>query len=413
MSEPYQIHLDQQPCVVKYVEKWSCFLVGTYKLLPTIQDARAAWPNITHNYELLFDRYSSVNHRIGSLVLLSKEKGSNRFSISGTVNCSQGGVFDMTIRGGGVYVAHANNTISYYELTINGEPDTGDELISIGGDNKLSELAFIKLTPDSSILLTSIDTCSLKNPNGTNGTFYTVVGDSKARVSILCGQTGGSVIGKLGRVFDKIWISEKDDPVWQVRFVQPAATETTSTVEQLYLIVTSENRSWCVLGFNIKSQRLYNLMVKNRDFGAGVTSLCIMAPPERLQTNYDEQHLDVILGSYDETLRKYQVRLSKSSDPLVAADCIETASIAGGGIWRVIQKDQNLYIAAMYAGCYKAASANISSTLVNLTTDLVRPAKVTDNGSLPSLDYDIDVSETHDVACAVDFNGQLCLFFKP
>lgn len=402
MSEPYSIKLKQKPCVIKYVEKWSAFLVGTYECCSSSE----------------LGSYLSLNYRIGSLVLFTQTDGSDRFSIRETVECKNGGVFDFNVRDDEIYVAHANNTISLYDY------DGFNKDISY--DKKLVYRNSVKPSEDSSILLTSIDTCSIRNPENTCDKLYTAVGDSKGRLTILCGEDKHN---RLGMVVDKVWVTDTGyskknrtcqptgtgDPIWQVRWIHPTVSDT-STLERLHFIVGAENKGWFVFLFYVKHHRI-QVLQKNFDFGAGVTSICI-EPPLVEPAYPGELHLEAILGSYDETLRRYKIIINTVEVRLRPAviECIDQVSIKGGGIWRLTTNGENLYIAAMYAGCYRAKRANISSTLTNLTDGLTRlrpvPSGDSESESLP-LDYGIDVCQSQGIACLVDYNNRLCLFFEP
>lgn len=395
MSDFHCVELEQQPCVVTYVKDWSSFLVGTYTLKPNDM------------------KYMEQNNRVGSLVRLAKSD-TDRYEIKEQVECRNGGVFDLKVRCNDVHVAHANNSVSIYSY----KEDPSNRTI-----RRLVYKKYIRLGEDWSILLTSIDLCSVSCNAEAPDCLYTAVADSSARVTILADRLriGDEPI----RIIDKAWVvthKQACEPVWKVRFVQPSPPEL-PTLDTLFLVACCEDKSWVFFRFDIRTQRLTALK-KFTDFGAGVTGICIIRhePTQAPNMSYSNQEFTMVMGSYDETVKLFKVKIatelkvqidhSVTKMVSIGRELIESVKVPGAGIWQIMFLDNCLYMAGMFAGCYRASCSNIKSTIISLTNSLPDRSLLAPSTKEPALDYGLDFSKPEGVACVVDFNNKLCLFFK-
>lgn len=367
--------LDQKPCFVHYLQELNKFIIGTYQLFLNIDDARPKL-KLTIDEDNLIDTLNDINFRAGKLILVEGDS-SVQPRILFEFNCdSGGGIFDAKVVFIKqefkylIYVAHSNGKVGIYSL-------------SSHGGYKIDPLQHIKILGSS--MLTSIDlfptdkelAAGLPTIDQTEHCRKIVVGDADGYITIIHGSNQ-----KREKVTD-------GDSIWQVR------SSTTGLGKQI-IIVGADNSSWFIYEVGEELRLLYKNSYK--DFSAGVTSIVIL---EKFSLMEEQNSLIVLLGSYDETLKMYQVSSGHTETFELNVNLKKTISIANGGIWRVKELRRNQFcIAAMYAGSYIFSLDNLKSELID-----------TDGAKLPEqpLHYDIDIS-CDKTYCIADFNNSLCLF---
>lgn len=408
------VSLDQKPCVVNYLEQFNKFLVGTYELFPSIDDARCKL-NSRLDDETLKKEIEKINQRAGKLVLL-RGNDVKVPCIEYEFDCDVGGgVFDVKVRYSradssyGVFVAHSNGTVGIYKLALQcGNKISLREHINISGSTMLTSIDLISsiyegstdssdsscsspITTSAPISEVSLTTISSRRELALHKINRLVVGDSDGFVTALIGTN------QIRRDV------ASGNSIWQVKSIR-------LTSGQDVFIVGAENSSWYIMGLDESTNSL-NLLYANssKDFTAGVTCISVLN-----MNHFNEYDLvEILLGSYDETIQIYHIKLKQ--DGLSRPDVChkDTFTIADGGIWRVKPHRgkirRQFCVAAMYAGTY----------ILNLDQDLNQDAEtrsklLVETKSLKlenkPLHYDVDVSTEGTTYCIVDFNNSLCLF---
>lgn len=431
--------LNQRPCVVHYLERYNKFLVGTYELYPSLESARLKLPNsfIGLNEDQLKQRLEAINHRAGKLILLT-DVDINKPKIEFEFDCEiGGGVFDVKVTYDDIgnyykiYVAHSNGVIGLYKLSLNcgnkiclkdftvimnSKMLTSIDIFTNYGKTELSspKQLMYHSTNDSSGEQSSSNASIDHKPSFsgqvTNKNTFTlhhtklVVGDSTGFITVI--NHGIQVRADVA----------KGDSIWQVKALRlPSDSD--------IILVGAENSSWYIYGLNHISELV--LLYKNefKDFNAGVTSICTLNIMNCLE--YDM--IEILLGSYDESLQMYHVKVHHEANSTPDVCHKHTMSINQGGIWRVKQitnhnynnksKSYRLCIAAMYAGSYiTSLNSFLTNDLCNQTNRDRTEDKFTRlvdvdslNLSEKSLHYDIDVTSSGTTFCIADFNNSLCL----
>lgn len=438
-NEVNVVRLPEKPCVIKHLEEFDEFLVGTYEQIDQ-DELKIKLPELSDASEAcLKDKLDSLNDRFGSLAIIRRNNNHPAiFQTNHSIPCtSGGGVFDACTyykkhdSSYMIYVAHANGVFGSYVYN------------QAGG---MKPLAVHRL--DGSRMLTSIDympygetvgkeqqDCLSEKKSFKDGIL--VVGDSEGRIVVLNND---------GIIRTTLNVTPNKDPVWQVKFV------TIKDEAKCFVIVATEDASWLLLEYNHTSNNLIQ-MYKNskRDFSAGITSISILASPpvvekgDTLVTPNDNQSCDkskcvelkLLLGSYDETIKLYSLSFSRQSDgdkssqeariSLKVVRMGET-SIAGGGIWRInCFRNKNsdndctkwdLYIAAMYAGSYlirlnvfHQADSIDGAITGSFTFEAEKKLNFdTTNMGLDKdpLHYGVDLLNDKSFYCIADFNNNLC-----
>lgn len=347
--------LKQKPCLVHYLDEVDQFLVGTYQLITSVEEARSSFHNKLTDSDIQA-QLKRLNNRLGKLILININKSSLEPKIEVEHCCELGGgVFDFKVlknASNTIYVAHSNGHIGIYQLDINPAPT-------------ISLLKVIEISNVS--LLTCIDTFSHT---------CQVVGDSDGSITIINNESNYRARPSLNGF-----------SIWQVKTIN-------STLMDI-IIVASEDSNWYIYSFwGDKLELIY----KNcDDFISGVT--CIST----IRTS-DKDSVRLFIGSYDETLRAYSIEFKDGNESKPHVSCQHTTVISDGGIWRVkrIAKYPNKFlVAAMYAGAYIL-------TLENEVPNKDRLASIVDVDKI-ALYYDADVSHD-DICCIVDFNNSKCIF---
>ena len=314
---------------------------------------------------------------------MTPSEGSTIFKLKESLQCQHGGIFDLSLLEESIYVAHSNGFIARYEFVDN-----------VGF--KCCES--IRVSSVQKTLLTSIDTCQRSNYGP-----LVVVGDSTGRITAVEGNQDNL---KLAKISSKCDITKYADPVWQVKILP----QTSDNVDQFIILVAAENSHWYVYKLEFQPERsAFQCLATNRDFEAGVTSICLL--PKRVH-NIGTETIEVIFGSYDESIRMYEIKMSNNCELVDISSLFKLPLlIEGGGIWRLncVQK-RVLYIAAMYAGTYKINIDFLYGTC------RIKPLKIETNETKPSKDewtplhYGVDYSPQDSTACIVDYNNNYCIF---
>lgn len=419
------VALDQKPCVVHYLDQYNKFIVGTYELFPSIEDARLKLNSHLDDNQLK-KTLEEINYRAGRLILLRGNDVSVP-SIEYEFDCYAGGVFDAKVRYNkqdssyNIYVAHSNGTIGIYKLSLHcGNKICLKEQINVTGSKMLTsidifpEFGCVTDTIDrgagNSFLYSSSSSISQSPLSGVNSSKQLdssninrlTVGDADGFVTVIS-QSGEPIRENVAQ----------GDSIWQVKTLRLASGRDV-------VIVGAENSSWYIYGVNGSDRRLV-LLYKNayKDFSAGVTCISILD----IFHSIEHDLVEIWLGSYDETLQTYHVKINHDgvSKPDVCHK--NTISVDNGGIWRVKAFKNNnkrqLCIAAMYGGSYilplggsdRQQSDQQQQKQLRVEGTLIR---LIDTESMElnhkPLHYDIDVSSCNTTYCIVDFNNSLCLF---
>lgn len=416
------VTLDQKPCVVHYLEHYNRFIVGTYELFPSIEDARLKLNSHLDDSQLK-KVLEKINYRAGKLILLRGNDVSVP-SIEYEFDCEVGGgVFDAKIRYNkmdssyNIFVAHSNGTIGIYKLSLHcGTKISLREHINNLDSKMLTSIDIYPESPgcgsraaiddnqtrqnSSSSSSNSVHSSqSSINSSSVNNNSITlnrlVVGDSEGYITVI---NQGEHQIRLQ--------TNQDNSIWQVKSLRLSSGRDV-------IFVGSENCSWYIYGFDELAERLV-LLYKNvyKDFSAGVTSISIL---EKIRS-VDYDLVEILLGSYDETLQTYHVKLNHDgiSKPHVCHK--NTMSIENGGIWRVKPYRGNnrkqFCIAAMYAGSYVLTFSGFDEKQPQIEAEQLTRLIDTDSLKLAHkpLHYDIDVSKCNTTYCIADFNNSLCLF---
>lgn len=406
-SELQILVLDQKPCFVHYLQYFNKFIVGTYELFPSVDAARSKLGS-TIDESHLRDTLESINFRAGKLILIDAEVNVKPRVLLDFDCHVGGGVFDakvtyrQSVSQYFVFVAHSNGRLCIYTLT------------SQDG-YKISLLERIKI-PESN-MLTSIDVflCDKESTTRTPQEKLAVCKQSiqqELELPSLLPQEKivvGDAEGCITIVHHSQELREKvtdGDSIWQVKCL------TVDSGRQI-VIVGAENCSWFVYERKKENEKLV-LLYKNsyRDFNAGVTSVTVA------KSAIPTAPLSILLGSYDETLKIYELNFGDTQDSKLNVNHIKTFSIENGGIWRVKELNttgaSKFCIAAMYAGSYILSLDNfkIEPTELSKHKSLIRLVDIDQpmlNLAQKSLHYDIDVS-CDQIFCIADFNNSLCLF---
>lgn len=436
-SDVHVLNLNQRPCVVHYLEYFNKFLIGTYELFPSIEGARLKLPGalIHLDDEQLKIRLENINYRAGKLILLT-DIDFGKPLVEFDFDCDiGGGVFDIKVRHDYInaccyiYVAHSNGIIGLYKLSLNcGNKICLKEHVATAGskmltcidifpDNWTPETYQNQMTPPmgsrspSASPSPTCDSDQLKlgqiiHAKASLQNVKVVVGDSAGFVTII--KRGSQMRTNVGQ----------GDSVWQVRALRLAS-------DRDIILVGAENSAWFIYGFRELSsdQEELVLLYKNqsKDFSAGVTSISILNTIKCVE--YDL--LEILLGSYDETLQMYHVKIHHEATSRPDVCHKHTLSINQGGIWRVKQmksKSLNgswkLCIAAMYAGSYIIGLDSFIGSVYRVRRDSTEDksekiSPLIDLNLLKlserPLHYDIDVTSSGTTFCIADFNNSLCL----
>lgn len=405
------VTLNQRPCVVQYLDEFNKFIVGTYELYPTIEEARLRLGAHLEEHQLK-KRLERINHRAGKLILLRGNDVSVP-SIEYEFDChSGGGIFDTKVRYNSsdssysIYAAHSNGTIGIYKLCLH----CGNKICLKGHIN----------VPDSK-MLTSIDIFPIESGLATTQQPLSPLSniDSATRIKSSAFLSSKLVVGDskgFVTVFSRGEIIRENvargDSIWQVKSLRLAS-------DRDVVFVGAENCAWYIYALDEYAKKLI-LLYKNefKDFTAGVTCVSILEVAQLVE--YDL--VEILLGSYDETLQAYQVKINHDGLSKPGVCHKNTISIHNGGIWRVKplkgNKKRQLCIAAMYAGSYilsldgpgiSTAADQPKQQLANETLSRLVDADSLKLAHKP-LHYDIDVSSCNTTYCVVDFNNSLCLF---
>lgn len=424
------VTLDQRPCVVQYLEHYNKFIVGTYELFPSLEDARLKL-NSHLDEEQLKKTLERINNRAGKLILLRGNDVSVP-NIEYEFDCNAGGgVFDMKVRYNkldssyNIYVAHSNGTIGIYKLALNcGNKICLKEHITVSGSKMLTSIDIFPepgyredtsitpppgemffADPDNYPCHSTSSVLSPTNVSGNNSPTTRLRSTSTPLLSrLVVGDSSGfvTIVNRGEPIREDVTLNE--DSTWQVKSLKLSSGRS-------IIIVGAENSSWYIYGIDEQARRLI-LLYRNefKDFTAGVT--CISILDVIRSTEYDL--VEVLLGSYDETLQTYHVKLNHDGISKPGVCHKNTISINNGGIWRVkqlkgINNKKQLCIAAMYAGSYiLSLSGSESQTAEEKLSRIIDTESLKLNNK--PLHYDIDVSSCNSTYCIVDFNNNLCLF---
>lgn len=382
------VSLDQRPCCVSYLESVDVFLVGTYQLLNTRDDARARSQRLSRFSDDDLESYLiKINYRLGSFVVI-REGTNGKFKSVLKYDCQEsGGVFDFIPSEQDkdkcvILAAHSNGVFGVHELR---HP--------AGAEVDMSTTTLVDVP--GAQMLTCIDKFSDKQGSIT-------VGSSDGSISII--RNGQVVLQKT---------CDTTDPIWQVRCIQ------LNSGRKLIFIGT-EVSSWSV--FEMKdtpdaNQVSLDLIYRHslREYNPGITCIVRLNCDIKVETD-DPETLRILVGSYDETLKCYQVAFEAEQDrPKVELICDK--QIAYGGIWRLKQISDNqnridrLYIAAMYAGSYRLVNQGAPNEPLSYEQSEPKPLFELESYGFKEkpLHYDIDYSSRASACCVADFNNSLCL----
>lgn len=380
----YRVKLNEKPCAVRYVKLFGGFIVGTYDCLSDIGSARERFPGVSE--EEVVRIYTDTNHRIGSLNFLcpiSQEDANPVYQLQVALRCKHGGIFDMSVADSHIYAAHANGYVARYSFD----------------DVKFTSLESIKVTESNNTLLTSIDTYNMKEP-AHGFSFLSIVGDSQGRATLVSGR-------QLEKVIASCDITTNADPLWQVKFLPNQ-----SGTGELIVLVAAEDSCWYVYRVKIgREASTFKRIYRNQDFQSGVTSICFPAPSHELEFSFN-----VLLGSYDETIRLYKLKLDASRDGVqVDSQLHPPIVLRGGGIWRLnLTEDNTILIAAMYAGSYRISAGFLCDEARpdRIECDKIIGLELQDGHHEAPLHYGIDLSPQDSLVCIVDYNNNYCIFTK-
>lgn len=386
MASITSVPLDQQPCVVHLLKYHDRYLIGTYHLYPTTESFIEE-----HKSELSISELKpfldKINNRSGKLIILSShhKKKPDDSLVQYEYECLEGGgVFDAKVRYNKfdssyeIYVAHANGTIGVYSLVFNCDSPTicHKEHLDVPGAK----------------ILTSIDIFQESQPFKQAWQSRFVVGDDSGFIN---------VVDQIGRFVQEN--AGKSDPVWQVKSVE------LSTGKDI-IIAATERNAWCIYEFDETAKGLKQVYENSNDFEGGVTSITVLEM--NIATHYDL--VNIALGSYDETIKTYSVKIyhGEGLDPHV--DRKKTATVKGGGIWRLNQfnpeNSRELAVAAMYAGTYKLTLGDSQDqSSGTLDVRLIESGQVKAELASDPLHYDVAMSPREETFCIADFNNSMCL----
>jgi len=406
--------LDQKPCVVHYLSEVDRFLVGTYELFTSIDEAKSKCYPYLNDCQVR-KRLEDVNNRAGKFILI-RENGAYGPIIEYGFDCHQGGgVFDANCTfvqremSYLIYTAHSNGKLGVYKLSIDSAIEIRlQHLVNIEGSSMLTCVDFIHKSSDQVRLFEGsiADTSDLSDPKSTQPPVVPcpyrplskiLVGDAEGFVSIIND-------GKVSRE-----TVTRGDSIWQLRSL-------ILTSGREIIMVAAEDSSWSI--YELKNDDSLALLYSNlrRDFHAGVTCISTVG----IKRFGDQDLVEVLVGSYDETIKIYHIELGQDLGSKPEVCHRSTIAVKGGGIWRVKicaipNSSMQVYLAAMYAGSFSFSMDDFRSQSEKHSQ---APSKysldeLVDIGSLKMdqtpLHYDIDFSPTSKTCCIADFNNRACL----
>lgn len=388
MDESFEVvKLDQRPCCVHYLECFDVFLVGTYQLLNSIEDARAKSRHLdAFSKDELESYLIKINSRLGNFAVI-KQDNDEKFKCVSKFECEEsGGVFDFILSKQSedtceIFAAHSNGTFGIYNL----EQRNCTEL-------DLTALSSVDV-PEAKML-----TCIDKFPDER---CLVAVGDSEGSLSLIANEQ--VVLQKL---------CDTTNPIWQVRCINMVSGKR-------IIIVGTETSSWCI--FELKnawdvSQRKLEVIYKHSSdvYNPGITCIVRMSCDIGALRN-NQEAFRILVGSYDETLTCYQLVFGDGQrEPKV--EFVSVKNLTDGGVWRVKQIPPSrksiarLYVAAMYAGSFKLVSSGPEE---GFDFESLEPKQLLELASPmfseKPLHYDIDFSPLSSACCIADFNNSLCV----
>lgn len=484
-SDLHFLTLSQRPCVVQYLEHYNKFIVGTYELLSSYDAARAKLPTwVALDDDVIKQKLASINDRAGKLILIDGAEDAKTTRVEYEFDCEiGGGIFDMKVRydqvsaNYSINVAHANGVIGLYTLSL----DRGNK-ISLK-EHTISEgstmLTCIDLFPDSddiitqkcrsgniSPLINAPSSASLSSSENTSSSspislyprqclartpfirleeqHTTIIPSSPTHQNsrLVVGDSAGfiTVLNRGKQIRADV---SQGDSVWQVKTLKLSSN-------RYIFLVGAENSAWFIYGLEenqgFNDDRLI-LLYKNcsKDFSAGVTSITLLETMRSAE--YDL--FEILLGSYDETLQMYHVKINQEANTKPDVCHKHTIPIDQGGIWRVkLIRDRSkseqkakltsdnmgmdeskqgmkntkksgahqLCIAAMYAGTFTLSLASFMTDTTGRISAEAGDSKITQLVDLKALQlmekplhYDIDVTSSGNAFLIADFNNSLCL----
>lgn len=478
-SDLHFLTLSQRPCVVQYLEHYNKFIVGTYELLSSNDTARAKLPSwVALDDDVIKQKLSSINERAGKLILIDGAEDPNTTRVEYEFDCEiGGGIFDMKVRyeqisaNYSINVAHANGVIGLYTLSL----DRGNKISlkehSIADGSSM--LTCIDLFPDCDDTMPgragnispqvntsgSASISSSENASSSSISLYprqantrtpfirleeqhtTIIPSSPTHQNsklVVGDSTGFITVLNRGKQI-RADVSQRES-IWQVKTLKLSSN-------RYIILVGAENSSWYIYGLEenqgFSDDRLI-LLYKNcsKDFSAGVTSITLLETMRSAE--YDL--FEILLGSYDETLQMYHVKINQEANTKPDVCHKHTIPIDQGGIWRVkliresteskqraasdkCERDEHiqtskstrsvaheLCIAAMYAGSFTLSLASFMTDTTGRLGAGAGDSKITQLVDLKALQlmekplhYDIDVTSSGNAFCIADFNNSLCL----
>lgn len=409
------VNLDQKPCVVYYLEGSNRFIIGTYELFSSIEDARSRMPadifNINIDDECKFAQtLKQLNSRAGKLIIL----GCNELceaNIEFEYNCLiGGGVFDLKVKfhphdsSYTIYVAHSNGYVCVYKLDLQAAHKIClIQSTKIGNSQLLTSIdvfSDINITAGSTANSNQTDTNSF-NSNSTSepsssdsdsSTNHSKFFPYNASNRLVVGDSDGfiALVDRNCAIRQKV---TPGDSIWQVKTFRLSSGKD-------IIFVAAEDSSWYLYGYDHTHQQLQILYKNSKDFDAGVTCISVL----NVSRSFEYDSVELLLGSYDETLQTYHVKLNHDGLSKPGVCHKSTVSIENGGIWRVKQSvtdKNNLFIAAMYAGTFTLKLEKGDQIHQDMIQSLI---EADSNG----LHYDVDMSEDS-VCCIADFNNRSCI----
>lgn len=400
-----KLSLDQKPCVVEYSPHLNVFIAGTYQLVSNEK------PNDLEDSEWVVRKseLEKVNYRYGKLYVIDPSQNPPALDYCYTCN-EGGGVFDLKLLmhvGSGelvIYVAHANGSVGVYEY----RKESKSQKIKMKEINKVSE----------GCLLTSIDIFAIRT------------GDFRLLMTLMVGCSNGYIAMEDGRdsqLYHKQKVVESGDPVWNVKLI-----ESMSSI--VYVIAAAEDCSWSI--WQVRPKDFVLIHKSSKDFSAGVTTISELS---NIYTPLCDHKLQILLGSYDSTIKIFDITLVQRNDAISAFTCKKTKEISFGkeaSIWRVrLSKDkESLLVSAMYSGVYRLKTSldyaqggfkMIPTVAINAGDNPLKPmfdvAKLIDKETTKPLLYDIAESFFHQLQmvyddkhyyCIADFNGSKLVFLE-
>ena len=324
------------PCSIEFVDKWNLFVVGTYELNESADEA--------------------INKRFGSLVLIQN----NRLVLEHV--CTNGGVFDFRIPNCSTKERSSNNDsekfIQLYSVHSNGRL-CSFEIVRSDDEFNIEEINSI-CTGSSMLTCLDIVECNPTSTPTSSSKLLIVVGDSCSTLTIVRDQ----------QIVNRIRIDRFDYPIWSIKIFNFVDIE-----DELTVFTGSDD---CALRCLMLSNNFqdHTQLFKDDSFEGGVTAIeLVESTGDVLNDVQSDQLTDVrresnenisnynsrfkvLVGSYDEKLRIFTLqsdfRRSKRM-PL-----IRSVSIANAGIWKIkrlrspcLRTSDDFYlITGMYSGVH-------------------------------------------------------------